>query len=100
MDRRGAALTVGLVAALGLSGCDLGEPTWVKVRDALRASEIVASWGWDSGYLTVWLARGKGAAAAHRVWCDILVPYGVDEDTATVYRRDLTEWYPRPDCTD
>jgi hypothetical protein len=35
-------LIVGIaVGCLSLAGC--GEPTWVKVRDALRASEVVSS---------------------------------------------------------
>jgi hypothetical protein len=92
------ALIVALVATLGLYGC--GQPNSIRVSDALRASEVVASSWWDSGQLTVRLARGRGAAAAERVWCNILVPLGVDEDTATVYRWHLVEWYPRPDCQD
>ena len=70
-------LALGLSATVMLAGCSGGRIA--KAEDALLASPLVADYLWDSGYIKVFMVRGKGRAAARRIYCQLLLPYGIDD---------------------
>ncbi len=43
------------------------------------ASGLVRAILWDSGYLNVYMVKGEGREAADRIYCELLLPYGIDD---------------------
>ena len=75
---RGRVVVVALLllALFSLAGCHGGR--LAKAEAALEASPLVASFYWDSGDLKVRMVKGKGWPEADRIYCELLLPYGID----------------------
>lgn len=80
----------------------------VRERDARSAGErilatgspLVASVDAEDG-LTVMLVPGAGAEEARDVWCDLVLPTGLDWLTAEVGSADPSGWWTAPEsCSD
>lgn len=101
LDVNSSGLAVAaLILALTALGCEMAiEGVMVSnAIDEVRAADSpLVGWSYvDSGDARIGLARGLGRREARAVWCEILLPLGLDGSNTMVMSYNYQRKWPAP----